>query len=83
MPWARLWLLKARWLAPSWCIPTVERLPVSHTPAVESQPFIRLDDVCLTAKAADPRASTIEQEAESDRLVPGRYGLKPEARDIT
>ena len=53
----------------------VERLPIPKISPAEQRPFIRLVDRILTAKAADPKADTSKQEAESDRLVYGLYGL--------
>ena len=55
----------------------VERLPVPQISATKQRPFIRLVDRILSAKAADPKADTAEQEAEIDRLVYGLYGLTP------
>ena len=55
----------------------VERLPVPQLPAADQRPFIRLVDRILSAKTADPKADTTEQETEIDRLVYGLYGLTP------
>ena len=43
---------------------TVERLPVLKIRSAKQSPFIRLVDTILTAKVADPKADTTEQEAE-------------------
>ena len=55
----------------------VEAIPIPNIPAAEQRPFIRLVDHILSAKTADPKADTAEQEAEIDRLVYGLYGLTP------
>ena len=55
----------------------VERLPVPQISATKQRPFITLVDHILSAKTADPKADTTEQEAEIDRLVYGLYGLTP------
>ena len=55
----------------------VERLPVPQIPAADQRPFIRVVDRILSAKTADPKADTTEQETEIDRLVYGLYGLTP------
>ena len=44
----------------------------------EQRPFIKLVDRILTAKAADPKADTTEQEAEIDREVYELYHLTSE-----
>ncbi|MDE0405906.1 MAG: hypothetical protein OXI53_11430 [Nitrospira sp.] len=56
----------------------VERLPIPKIPIAEQRPFIRLVDAILSAKAADPRADTTEQEAKIDRLAYALYGLTTE-----
>ena len=58
-----------------WTIVTVERLPIPKISPTKQRPFIRLVDAILTAKAADPKADTTEQEAASDRLVYQLYNL--------
>ena len=65
-----------------WLGQYVERLPIPQIPAAEQRPFIRLVDRILSAKTADPKADTTEQEAEIDRLVYHLYGLTPEQRDL-
>lgn len=61
-----------------WFSSTVERLPIPKIRPTEQRPFINLVDRILTAKAADLKADTNEQEAELDQLVYGLYGLTTE-----
>ena len=58
-----------------WTIVTVERIPIPQIPSTKQSPFIRLIDAILTAKTANPKADTTEQEAQIDRLVYDLYGL--------
>ena len=61
-----------------WVMFTVERLPIPQISPTEQRPSIRLVDSILTAKAANPKADTTEQEAEIDRLVYALYDLTAE-----
>ena len=54
---------------------TVERIPIPRISASEQQPFIKLLDHILQAKATNPAADTSALEAEIDRLVYQLYGL--------
>ena len=57
---------------------TVERIPVPNISDDEQHPFVRLVDLILEAKSADPSADTGELEREIDRLVYELYGLTEE-----
>ena len=57
---------------------TVERIPIPRISASEQQPFIKLLDHILQAKAANPTADASALEAEVDRLVYQLYGLTTE-----
>ena len=57
---------------------TVERIPVPELSAAKQQPFVRLVDHILEAKAADPNADTSEMEQQIDWLVYDLYGLTDE-----
>ena len=56
----------------------IERLPIPEITTAEEQPFGKLVNQILTAKAADPLADTGELEADIDRLVYKLYGLTEE-----
>lgn len=60
----------------------VERLPIPQISLTEQRPFVRLVDIILKAKAANPKADTTEQEAEIDQLVYDLYGLTKEEIQI-
>ncbi len=53
----------------------VERLPIPKISTARQQPFIKLMDHILQAKATNPTADTSALEAEIDRLVYSLYGL--------
>ena len=53
----------------------IERLPIPEITTAEEQPFGKLVNQILTAKAADPLADTGELEADIDLLVYKLYGL--------
>ena len=61
-----------------WIKFTVERIPIPKISIPEQQPFIKLLDRILQAKAANPSADTSALEAEIDRLVYQLYGLTTE-----
>ena len=56
----------------------VERIPIPKIAAAEQEPFVKLVDEILAAKAADPEADTEPLEWEIDRLVYDLYGLTEE-----
>ena len=56
----------------------VETIPIPKITVEEQEPFIRLVDEILAAKAAVADADTGELEREIDRLVYGLYGLTEE-----
>ena len=56
----------------------VETIPVPRVSAAKERPFIRLVDLILAAKAADPNADTAELEKAIDWLVYDLYGLTDE-----
>ena len=56
----------------------VENIPVPKPSAAKQQPFVRLVDRVLDAKAADPNADTSELEEQIDWLVYDLYGLTDE-----
>ena len=60
----------------------VETIPILKISPTEQRPFINLVDSILTAKAADPKADTTEQEAAIDQLVYQLYGLTTEEIQI-
>ena len=55
----------------------VERLPIPRINAARQQPFSRLVDIVLMAKAGDRDSDTSETEAEIDARVYQLYGLTP------
>ena len=61
-----------------WIGHTVEQIPIPRISASEQQPFIKLLDRILQAKATNPAADTSTLEAEIDRLVYHLYGLTSE-----
>ena len=60
----------------------VETIPIPKISAEEQEPFIRLVDEILAAKAANATANTEHLEWQLDRLVYNLYGLT-EAEDTT
>ena len=54
---------------------TVRRLPIPRLSTAKQDPFIRLVDEILEAKATNPDADTSRQETEIDELVYELYGL--------
>ena len=56
----------------------IERLPIPKITTAEEQPFVKLVNQILAAKAADPPADTSNLEVEVDRLVYELYGLTEE-----
>ena len=61
-----------------WFSTTVETIPIPEISATRQQPFIRLVDRILAAKATDPNADTGELEDEVDWLVYDLYDLTNE-----
>ena len=53
----------------------IERLPIPKITTAEEQPFVKLVNRILKAKAADPPADTSNLEVEIDRLVYKLYRL--------
>ena len=53
----------------------VERLPIPKISAAKQQPFIKLMDQILQAKAINPATDTSVLEAEIDQLIYQLYGL--------
>ena len=56
----------------------VETIPIPKLTAAEQEPFVKLVDEILAAKAANRVADTAEMEREIDRLVYELYGLTGE-----
>ena len=56
----------------------VERLPIPKISATKQQPFVKLMDQILQAKATNLAADTSALEAEIDRLIYRLYGLTEE-----
>ena len=60
----------------------IELLPIKDIPETEQQPIITLVEKILAIKKATPSVSTVELEAEIDKLVYGLYGLTDEEINI-
>ena len=56
----------------------VEAIPIPRITAAKQRAFNRIVDRILSAKAVDPKANTIEKEAEIDQLAYALYGLTEE-----
>ena len=61
-----------------WFLLHKKTIPIPQIPADAQQPFIRLVDEILEAKAADPKTDISELEEKIDWLVYGLYGLTDE-----
>ena len=64
-----------------WIRGPVERIPIPKIDGEEQHPFVRLVELILKTKEADPNTNTSDLELEVDRLVYDLYDLTEEERN--